>query len=60
MDGNRQPFPVVQSSFRNQNGPFSPDGKWIALVVCPVLSAVSLYFFSAAVQFSTNVMVPAC
>jgi serine/threonine protein kinase len=31
MDSDRKPFPVVQSSaYQEQNGQFSPDGKWIA------------------------------
>jgi len=30
LEGDRTPFPVVQSAFREQNGQFSPDGRWIA------------------------------
>src|SRR5262245_5939662 len=30
MDGERKPFPVVQTSFDEPDGQFSPDGKWIA------------------------------
>jgi Tol biopolymer transport system component len=30
MGGDRKPFPVVQTAYREQNGQFSPDGKWIA------------------------------
>src|SRR5215813_12948314 len=29
-DGERKPFPVVQTSFDEPDGQFSPDGKWIA------------------------------
>jgi eukaryotic-like serine/threonine-protein kinase len=30
LDGNGKPFAVVQTNFDEQNGQFSPDGKWIA------------------------------
>jgi serine/threonine protein kinase len=30
MDGDRKPFPVVQTDFEEGDGQFSPDGKWIA------------------------------
>src|SRR5262249_3929106 len=30
MDGDRKPFPVVQTEFEERDGQFSPDGKWIA------------------------------
>jgi dipeptidyl aminopeptidase/acylaminoacyl peptidase len=30
LDGNRKPFPVVQTGFDEQGGQFSPDGHWIA------------------------------
>jgi hypothetical protein len=30
MDGDRKPFPVVQTNFEERGGQFSPDGKWIA------------------------------
>ena len=30
MDGDRKPFPVVQTNFDERDGQFSPDGKWIA------------------------------
>ena len=30
MDGDRKPFPVVQTDFEEPDGQFSPDGKWIA------------------------------
>ncbi len=30
MDGERKPFPVVQTNFEERDGQFSPDGKWIA------------------------------
>lgn len=30
LEGDRQPFPVVQTRFRESNGKFSPDGRWIA------------------------------
>jgi eukaryotic-like serine/threonine-protein kinase len=30
LEGNRKPFPVVQTDFDQQIGQFSPDGKWIA------------------------------
>ena len=30
MDGNRKPFPVIQTDFDERDGQFSPDGKWIA------------------------------
>jgi hypothetical protein len=29
-DGDRKPFPVVETQFDETNGQFSPDGKWIA------------------------------
>ena len=32
MDGDRKPFPVVQTTFEERDGQFSPDGKWIAYV----------------------------
>ena len=32
LDGDRQPFPVVQTDFEEHDGQFSPDGKWIAYV----------------------------
>ena len=30
MDGDRKPFPVVQTNFDERDAQFSPDGKWIA------------------------------
>jgi eukaryotic-like serine/threonine-protein kinase len=30
MDGDRRAFPVVETPFHDENGQFSPDGKWIA------------------------------
>ena len=30
MDGDRKPFPVVQTTFEEKDAQFSPDGKWIA------------------------------
>jgi Tol biopolymer transport system component len=30
LDGDRKPFPVIQTKFDERNGQFSPDGKWIA------------------------------
>jgi len=30
LDGDRTPFPVVQTSFEERDAQFSPDGKWIA------------------------------
>jgi Tol biopolymer transport system component len=30
--GDRKPFPYLQSPFNEQNGVFSPDGRWIAYV----------------------------
>jgi hypothetical protein len=30
MDGDRKPFPIVQTEFEERDGQFSPDGKWIA------------------------------
>ena len=30
LDGDRKPFPVVQTTFEERDGQFSPDGKWIA------------------------------
>ena len=30
LDGDRKPFPVVETTFNESNGQFSPDGKWIA------------------------------
>jgi hypothetical protein len=30
MDGDRKPFPVVQTEFDERDGQFSPDAKWIA------------------------------
>jgi dipeptidyl aminopeptidase/acylaminoacyl peptidase len=30
FDGDRKPFPVVQTSFDESTSQFSPDGKWIA------------------------------
>jgi hypothetical protein len=30
MDGDRKPFPVVQTDFEERDAQFSPDGKWIA------------------------------
>jgi Tol biopolymer transport system component len=30
--GDRQPFPYLQEPFSEQNGVFSPDGRWIAYV----------------------------
>jgi Tol biopolymer transport system component len=29
LDGDRKPFPVVNSMFREEGGRFSPDGRWI-------------------------------
>jgi len=30
MGGDRKPFPVVQTSFDEMGGQFSPDGRWVA------------------------------
>ena len=30
LDGNRQPFPFLQTPFTEQGAQFSPDGRWIA------------------------------
>ena len=30
LDGDRKPFPVVQTNFDEEAAQFSPDGKWIA------------------------------
>jgi len=30
LEGDRKPFPVVDTKFAESNGQFSPDGKWIA------------------------------
>jgi Tol biopolymer transport system component len=30
MEGDRKPFPVVQTTFEERDGQFSPDGNWIA------------------------------
>jgi hypothetical protein len=30
LEGTRKPFPVVQSRFNEDEGQFSPDGRWIA------------------------------
>ncbi len=30
LEGDRKPFPVVQTNFDERDGQFSPDGKWIA------------------------------
>jgi Tol biopolymer transport system component len=30
MNGDRTPFPLAQTKFNEQQGQFSPDGKWIA------------------------------
>jgi Tol biopolymer transport system component len=30
FDGDRKPFPVVQTDFEERDGQFSPDGQWIA------------------------------
>jgi Tol biopolymer transport system component len=30
LDGDRKPFPVVQTNFDERDAQFSPDGKWIA------------------------------
>jgi eukaryotic-like serine/threonine-protein kinase len=30
LEGGRKPFPVVETTFNEENGQFSPDGKWIA------------------------------
>ena len=32
LDGDRKPFPVVQTEFEEHGAQFSPDGKWIAYV----------------------------
>jgi len=32
LDGDRKPFPVVQTDFEEHGGQFSPDGNWIAYV----------------------------
>jgi serine/threonine protein kinase len=32
LDGDRKPFPVVQTDFDEHGGQFSPDGHWIAYV----------------------------
>jgi Tol biopolymer transport system component len=30
LNGEKKPFPVVQTNFEERDGQFSPDGKWIA------------------------------
>jgi serine/threonine protein kinase len=30
LDGDRKPFPIVQTAFSESGGRFSPDGKWVA------------------------------
>jgi eukaryotic-like serine/threonine-protein kinase len=30
LDGDRKPLPIVQTTFDERNGQFSPDGQWIA------------------------------
>jgi eukaryotic-like serine/threonine-protein kinase len=30
INGERKPFPVIQTNFEERDGQFSPDGKWIA------------------------------
>jgi serine/threonine protein kinase len=30
VDGDRKPFPLIETNFNEQEGQFSPDGKWIA------------------------------
>jgi serine/threonine protein kinase len=30
MQGDRKPFPVVQTTFEERDGQFSPDGRWVA------------------------------
>ncbi len=30
LEGDRKPFPVVQTEFQESHGQFSPDGRWIA------------------------------
>jgi serine/threonine protein kinase len=30
LDGDRKPFPIVQTTFDDRDGQFSPDGRWIA------------------------------
>jgi Tol biopolymer transport system component len=30
MEGERKPFSVVQTNFNEQDGQFSPDGRWVA------------------------------
>jgi Tol biopolymer transport system component len=30
FDGDRKPFPIVQTTFDERHGQFSPDGQWIA------------------------------
>jgi Tol biopolymer transport system component len=30
MDGDRKPFPIVQTNFDERDAQFSPDGKWVA------------------------------
>ena len=30
LDGDRKAFPVVETTFHEENGQFSPDGRWIA------------------------------
>jgi Tol biopolymer transport system component len=30
LDGDRKPFPVVQTTFTESGGQFSPNGKWVA------------------------------
>jgi serine/threonine protein kinase len=32
LEGDRKPFPVVQTNFEERDGQFSPDGRWIAYV----------------------------
>ena len=30
MDGDRRPFPVIETNFDERDGQFSPDGQWVA------------------------------
>jgi len=58
IDGDRKPFPVVQTNFDERDAQFSPDGKWVAyqsnesgrfeIYIQPLTAS------SAKVQVSTN------
>jgi hypothetical protein len=30
LDGDRKPFPIIQTTFDERDGQFSPDGQWVA------------------------------